>query len=135
YYESFLSSRRRHTRSKRDWSSDVCSSDLQPCADTRSQTGTVWVASTSNRRTPYGAPDAPVIASTTGSCAITVRDDWAWGSAAGAREDGAARENAERGSRKAEPNDQFDPRDLAQLFRVPRFAFCVSYQSIDQRPD
>src|SRR5699024_12172583 len=33
----FFSSRRRHTRSKRDWSSDVCSSDLiapskrQPC--------------------------------------------------------------------------------------------------------
>src|SRR5437868_14857222 len=26
----FFSSRRRHTRSKRDWSSDVCSSDLQP---------------------------------------------------------------------------------------------------------
>src|SRR5699024_11681931 len=26
----FLSSRRRHTRSKRDWSSDVCSSDLEP---------------------------------------------------------------------------------------------------------
>src|SRR5438105_9635205 len=25
----FLSSRRRHTRSTRDWSSDVCSSDLQ----------------------------------------------------------------------------------------------------------
>src|SRR5699024_11487004 len=25
---SFVSSRRRHTRSKRDWSSDVCSSDL-----------------------------------------------------------------------------------------------------------
>src|SRR5207249_9255792 len=25
----FISSRRRHTRSKRDWSSDVCSSDLQ----------------------------------------------------------------------------------------------------------
>src|SRR5699024_11941302 len=25
----FLSSRRRHTRSKRDWSSDVCSSDLE----------------------------------------------------------------------------------------------------------
>src|SRR5699024_11781005 len=24
----FMSSRRRHTRSKRDWSSDVCSSDL-----------------------------------------------------------------------------------------------------------
>src|SRR5699024_12010135 len=27
-YFFFLSSRRRHTRSKRDWSSDVCSSDL-----------------------------------------------------------------------------------------------------------
>src|SRR5690349_25124562 len=33
----FFSSRRRHTRSLRDWSSDVCSSDLptlQPVADT-----------------------------------------------------------------------------------------------------
>src|SRR6266513_4060236 len=28
----FFSSRRRHTRSKRDWSSDVCSSDLKPAA-------------------------------------------------------------------------------------------------------
>src|SRR5207249_9280324 len=28
----FFSSRRRHTRSKRDWSSDVCSSDLPPGA-------------------------------------------------------------------------------------------------------
>src|SRR5699024_8248655 len=28
----FFSSRRRHTRSKRDWSSDVCSSDLNPLA-------------------------------------------------------------------------------------------------------
>src|SRR5699024_11950694 len=26
----FFASRRRHTRSKRDWSSDVCSSDLHP---------------------------------------------------------------------------------------------------------
>src|SRR5207249_9157904 len=32
----FFSSRRRHTRSKRDWSSDVCSSDLPPhCAPAR----------------------------------------------------------------------------------------------------
>src|SRR5699024_11972605 len=28
YFIFFFSSRRRHTRSKRDWSSDVCSSDL-----------------------------------------------------------------------------------------------------------
>src|SRR5690606_39936898 len=32
----FFSSRRRHTRFSRDWSSDVCSSDLYP---TRSHTG------------------------------------------------------------------------------------------------
>src|SRR5699024_12219651 len=31
----FFSSRRRHTRSKRDWSSDVCSSDLWPAASGR----------------------------------------------------------------------------------------------------
>src|SRR5699024_11429066 len=30
---AFFSSRRRHTRSKRDWSSDVCSSDLAVVAD------------------------------------------------------------------------------------------------------
>src|SRR5207249_8832645 len=30
----FFSSRRRHTRSKRDWSSDVCSSDLPSCPST-----------------------------------------------------------------------------------------------------
>src|SRR5699024_11463660 len=31
----FFSSRRRHTRSKRDWSSDVCSSDLVVAATAR----------------------------------------------------------------------------------------------------
>src|SRR5699024_11574913 len=31
----FFSSRRRHTRSKRDWSSDVCSSDLRHRAAAR----------------------------------------------------------------------------------------------------
>src|SRR5699024_11901627 len=31
----FFSSRRRHTRSKRDWSSDVCSSDLITIAQAR----------------------------------------------------------------------------------------------------
>src|SRR5207249_8319970 len=33
----FFSSRRRHTRSKRDWSSDVCSSDLLVTVDRRSR--------------------------------------------------------------------------------------------------
>src|SRR5207249_6953020 len=35
----FFSSRRRHTRSKRDWSSDVCSSDL-----TSTTSSTSWCA-------------------------------------------------------------------------------------------
>src|SRR5438067_11160724 len=34
----FFSSRRRHTRSKRDWNSDVCSSDLPDC----SSAGFAW---------------------------------------------------------------------------------------------
>src|SRR5207249_5516973 len=33
----FFSSRRRHTRSKRDWSSDVCSSDLNAIWSARPQ--------------------------------------------------------------------------------------------------
>src|SRR5699024_11768800 len=36
-----FSSRRRHTRSKRDWSSDVCSSDLTGCLADQ----TVWTIS------------------------------------------------------------------------------------------
>src|SRR5207302_7709115 len=32
-YNFFFSSRRRHTRFSRDWSSDVCSSDLRQVAD------------------------------------------------------------------------------------------------------
>src|SRR5699024_4371482 len=35
----FFSSRRRHTRSKRDWSSDVCSSDLREAQQLRSKHG------------------------------------------------------------------------------------------------
>src|SRR5699024_11957268 len=38
----FFSSRRRHTRSKRDWSSDVCSSDLfyiESCATSTEEIG------------------------------------------------------------------------------------------------
>src|SRR5437868_15466117 len=38
----FFSSRRRHTRSKRDWSSDVCSSDLQ--CNVHSTMETFWNA-------------------------------------------------------------------------------------------
>src|SRR5699024_2433394 len=38
----FFSSRRRHTRSKRDWSSDVCSSDLKKDDTSHSETYLVY---------------------------------------------------------------------------------------------
>src|SRR5438874_13511189 len=40
----FFSSRRRHTRSLRDWSSDVCSSDLHSQPAHHSGSHGVWVA-------------------------------------------------------------------------------------------
>src|SRR5699024_11883108 len=40
----FFSSRRRHTRSKRDWSSDVCSSDLLGMAGCRFAAVLRWCA-------------------------------------------------------------------------------------------
>src|SRR5207249_8028672 len=45
----FFSSRRRHTRSKRDWSSDVCSSDLRFIDENRQETIRIllqWVKQT-----------------------------------------------------------------------------------------
>src|SRR2546428_5857070 len=45
YFFFFFSSRRRHTRSDRDWSSDVCSSDLNAIARTRAPS-TVAVGAT-----------------------------------------------------------------------------------------
>src|SRR6266511_6131888 len=54
----FFSSRRRHTRFSRDWSSDVCSSDLAspPCRDRASrprrggEAAALWSARPSDRR-------------------------------------------------------------------------------------
>src|SRR3712207_9209710 len=39
----FFSSRRRHTRYWRDWSSDVCSSDLEGMAQRASDIDVVWI--------------------------------------------------------------------------------------------
>src|SRR5207249_5411101 len=50
-----FSSRRRHTRSKRDWSSDVCSSDLKPAVQAW-QMGRTLEATLS---AAFGAPAAP----------------------------------------------------------------------------
>src|SRR5699024_1700756 len=54
----FFSSRRRHTRSKRDWSSDVCSSDLtQTSSPTPSQSSTPSSTPTPTRTsTPTPTP-------------------------------------------------------------------------------
>src|SRR5207249_8030206 len=51
----FFSSRRRHTRSKRDWSSDVCSSDLAlPNASFIGFTGTPIEQTDANTRAVFG---------------------------------------------------------------------------------
>src|SRR2546421_9387694 len=49
----FFSSRRRHTRSDRDWSSDVCSSDLAVGSTTQSILPWAW-NSTASSFTTYG---------------------------------------------------------------------------------
>src|SRR5207249_8774158 len=69
----FLSSRRRHTRSKRDWSSDVCSSDLVEIYNTPK---TTWAF--------LGGLDwklkfrAPVRAADTLRARVTVKDKRLW---------------------------------------------------------
>src|SRR5699024_11452143 len=54
----FFSSRRRHTRSKRDWSSDVCSSDLTYWAQ-RHLTQRPWPQPRPQRCLPFPAFSAP----------------------------------------------------------------------------
>src|SRR5215471_17330420 len=55
-YLFFFSSRRRHTRSLRDWSSDVCSSDLDAVSGVQVQTEKVWKFANE-----YGVPRVVVI--------------------------------------------------------------------------
>src|SRR5206468_6674802 len=50
----FFSSRRRHTRSDRDWSSDVCSSDLVPSAESAPELGFAPVQRPWSSRRPRG---------------------------------------------------------------------------------
>src|SRR3712207_9064712 len=46
----FFSSRRRHTRYWRDWSSDVCSSDLPVATELLTATGQLFVVAPAERR-------------------------------------------------------------------------------------
>src|SRR5207249_5054611 len=55
-YKFFFSSRRRHTRSKRDWSSDVCSSDLETDGRADAFAPLVFFA---DFRSPPGPREAP----------------------------------------------------------------------------
>src|SRR5699024_11831248 len=54
YSRFFFSSRRRHTRSKRDWSSDVCSSDLKAFDN---EAGSFQPSGTNNARKLAERPD------------------------------------------------------------------------------
>src|SRR5206468_5908796 len=60
----FFSSRRRHTRSDRDWSSDVCSSDLSACIRSicslflRSSSSRLLAAESSSLSFSERAPDS-----------------------------------------------------------------------------
>src|SRR6266511_1276661 len=66
FFFFFFSSRRRHTRFSRDWSSDVCSSDLR-------QRDAVFVIG--RLRTPRPAVDAPVPPSDNDQSSTTTPDD------------------------------------------------------------
>src|SRR6266550_4987432 len=70
----------------------------QPWLDTRSHVGTWCTASISSSRTPYGAPEAPVMARITGSLPVTARAGWesdcAWGERAGGGEPGSGERGA-----------------------------------------
>src|SRR3712207_9541378 len=50
----FFSSRRRHTRYWRDWSSDVCSSDLVSVGTRRARRGCRWRQGRASGRDPQG---------------------------------------------------------------------------------
>src|SRR5699024_5653808 len=65
----FFSSRRRHTRSKRDWSSDVCSSDLYPVADHQ-----VGLGPLEHRHTPRGCRSPRHSVSPRRRAGIPIRD-------------------------------------------------------------
>src|SRR5690625_6173019 len=55
-YFFFFSSRRRHTRWPRDWSSDVCSSDLGRPGGTGCPSSPGCIRRTGTRRMPRGTP-------------------------------------------------------------------------------
>src|SRR3712207_7410849 len=69
----FFSSRRRHTRYWRDWSSDVCSSDLDTI-----DPGSSWSAVWKNVRTDaaYGVSLSPTGATLLKSCSLRVTRVW-----------------------------------------------------------
>src|SRR5699024_11631397 len=68
----FFSSRRRHTRSKRDWSSDVCSSDLVEFA--AAEPTTTPAPTTTTTQPPAPTTTRPPASSTTGAPRPTTTD-------------------------------------------------------------
>src|SRR2546430_13479678 len=104
----------------------------QPWLETRSQVGTWCTASISSSRTPYGAPEAPVMAKITGNRFNAPSDsesDCAWGARAG----GGAAAIADCGFRIADWNGRVASRhDLAVPFRNPQSAIRNSQHPIHE---
>src|SRR5215467_15897362 len=75
----FFSSRRRHTRLQGDWSSDVCSSDLEGLSDFKLKlasglTGTIPVTHTQVKRTDSTHELGAKVLDNTASAVLKVRD-------------------------------------------------------------
>src|SRR5687768_18390454 len=75
FFFFFFSSRRRHTRCSRDWSSDVCSSDLSPSSG--SSRARHLEQRSEPRRLPAIAPHKPTSANSAGDLVtiITTRSE------------------------------------------------------------
>src|SRR3712207_7538843 len=58
FFFFFFSSRRRHTRYWRDWSSDVCSSDLHHLVEHRGEVGAAHLGVAGGRAQQRGEADA-----------------------------------------------------------------------------
>src|SRR5699024_11694702 len=73
----FFSSRRRHTRSKRDWSSDVCSSDLHSAS--ASDVSRICFQICVGAPAPYITPPQALLIAEALSAAPTHTADANWG--------------------------------------------------------
>src|SRR5207249_11119773 len=72
----FFSSRRRHTRSKRDWSSDVCSSDLEDMLSKCSTKDAPWYVIPSNHKWFRNLAVSQIICATLKDIGMKMPEPW-----------------------------------------------------------